>query len=132
MTLLPLLSGSTWRDVDAPFTQLSPAALPGKRYSFSPKTAAGAGPHTGLFTELSVIALPGQRHSFLAKTAAEIVTPEPEPPPIVSIGGGGGMLADWPERRDGRDWLRKRREQQELDEFVKYILPGVLNLLGDN
>ena len=50
-------------------TQLNPTALPGKRYSFLPKTPA-SGTHTGLFTQLSVIALPGGRHTFLAKTPA--------------------------------------------------------------
>ena len=54
------------------YTQLSPTATPGKRYSFSAKTeaAAPAGPHTGLFTELSSMALPGPIHSFSAKTEA--------------------------------------------------------------
>ena len=53
-------------------TQLSPAGLPGQRYSFIAKTEAvpEAGPHTGLFTELSVSAVPSIRHSFLAKTEA--------------------------------------------------------------
>ena len=45
------------------YTQLSPSALPGRRYGFQ-----GSGPHTGgPFTELSVLALPGMRHSFTAK-----------------------------------------------------------------
>ena len=50
-------------------TQLSPSAIPGKRYSFSPKAPA-AGAHTGTFTELSVTATPGPIHSFSAKDAA--------------------------------------------------------------
>ena len=49
------------------YTQLSPTATPGKRYSFSPKSAAGSGPHTGTFTALSVLGTPGQIHSFVAK-----------------------------------------------------------------
>lgn len=48
-------------------TQLSPLGTPGRRYSFSPKTAA-ANEHTGLFTQLHANALPGQRFSFSAKT----------------------------------------------------------------
>jgi len=52
------------------YTQLSPTAIPGQRYSFSAKTATAA--HAGLFTELSVLALPGQRHSFSAKSIAVI------------------------------------------------------------
>jgi hypothetical protein len=53
------------------YTQLSPTAVPGRRYSFTAKTAAPTGgPHTGEFTELSVTATPGQRHSFSAKTEA--------------------------------------------------------------
>lgn len=52
-----------------PYTQLSPTALPSRRYSFLEKSAA-TGEHTGLFTELSAAAIPGRRHSFAAKTPA--------------------------------------------------------------
>ena len=53
------------------YTQLSPSAIPGKRYSFSAKDPAPAGgPHTGTFTELSVTATPGPIHSFSAKDEA--------------------------------------------------------------
>jgi hypothetical protein len=53
------------------YTQLSPTALPGRRYSFSAKTAAPTGgPHTGTFTELGVIGVPSKQHSFSAKSEA--------------------------------------------------------------
>jgi len=54
------------------FTQLSPLALPGSRYSFSAKTEAEAGlKGKGPFTELSVLGLPGRIHSFDAKSITE-------------------------------------------------------------
>ncbi len=53
----------------ATYTQLSPTALPGKRYLFLPKIG---GKGTGLFTALSVIALPGMRHVFLPKESITI------------------------------------------------------------
>ena len=52
------------------YTQLSPAGIPGQRYSFLAKAAAGAAKGIGPFTELSVVGLPGGIHSFLPKTAA--------------------------------------------------------------
>ena len=54
------------------YTQLSPSATPGKRYSFLAKEEAipESGPHTGTFTALSVSGTPGPIHSFLAKTEA--------------------------------------------------------------
>ena len=57
--------------------------------------------------------------------------PVAEAPAVPTYEGTGGTVP-YPERREARDWLKKRREQEELDEFVEYILPGVLNLLGDN
>jgi len=54
------------------YTQLSPTATPGKRYSFSAKTPAVGEKGADLFTSLSVMAIPGQRHLFLPKTLAEI------------------------------------------------------------
>ena len=73
MSLLLLVSGSSVSKV----TQLSPSAVPGRRYKFSAKTEAVApsGPHPGgPFTELSNTALPGMRHSFSAKTEAAIAS----------------------------------------------------------
>ena len=52
------------------YTQLSPAGIPGQRYSFLAKAAAAAEKGIGPFTELSVVGLPGGIHSFLPKTAA--------------------------------------------------------------
>ena len=54
-----------------PYTQLSPTATPGNRYSFSAKEKQIVFPRgSDLFTQLSVMGLPGQRQSFLAKSAA--------------------------------------------------------------
>jgi hypothetical protein len=70
-----------------PYTQLSPIATPGRRYSFSGK---GGGPHIGgPFTQLSLIGTPGQRYAFTAKTVPE------EPAAAVSAPkepGGGERL----------------------------------------
>ena len=73
MSLLLLVSGSSVSKV----TQLSPSAVPGRRYKFSAKTEAVApsGPHPGgPFTELSTTATPGKPHAFSAKTEATPVS----------------------------------------------------------
>lgn len=51
-------------------TQLSPFAIPGRRYSFLAKTPVTPPAHAGEFTKLSVTATPGPKQSFLAKTPA--------------------------------------------------------------
>ena len=49
-------------------TQLSPSALPGRRYTFAPKFAGkGVGP----FTALAITGIPGVRLAFLPKSSAE-------------------------------------------------------------
>jgi len=50
------------------YTQLSPTATPGKRYSFVAKTPAVSEKGVGPFTAQSVLAVPGIIHSFVAKT----------------------------------------------------------------
>lgn len=53
----------------AALTQLSPIGLPGSRYSFLAKTAAGVSARgSDLFTSISVTATPGKRQSFTAKS----------------------------------------------------------------
>ena len=104
------------------YTQLSPAGIPGQRYSFLAKAGAAAGKGIGPFTELSVIGLPGRIHSFSAKTAAvasekgvglftwlspygvpggrysfvaKTAAEVPEEifyPPAGGVGGGGGLI----------------------------------------
>ena len=80
---------------NGPFTALSVTATPGRRHSFVAKTASGpaAGKGLGPFTYISVTATPGRRHSFVAKTAAPVIVVPggTEGPP----GGRGG----YPDRR---------------------------------
>ena len=138
----------------ATYTQLSPIALPGKRYSFSAKTpevpsAKGAGP----FTAQSVTATPGIIHSFVAKTPEaggpkgaglftelsaialpgmrhvflpKVAAPVSaySPPPYLSHGHGG-----WPDVRPKweREEIRKKvlRDDEELFEMIAAILPFI-------
>ena len=48
------------------YTRLSVIAVPGRNYTFLPKTYATQ-PHIGEFTALQVYALPGRRRTFIAK-----------------------------------------------------------------
>jgi len=102
------------------YTQLSPIATPGKRYSFSAKTAAEAEERpAGTFTALSVLALPGPIHSFLAKGVA----PSPRPTPSISVGGGGFVPHAERERL-----ARLRRDDNNLLEIISALLTkGMLN-----
>ena len=135
----------------ATFTQLSPIALPGKRYSFVAKTPAVGGKGLGPFTAQSITATPGIIHSFVAKTPAaggvkgaglftelsatalpgmqhaflpKTVAPVSaySPPPYLSHGHGG-----WPDVRPRweREEIRKKvlKDDDELFEMIAAILP---------
>ncbi len=128
------------------YTQLNPTGTPGKRYSFSAKTAAPIGEKgIGEFTALSVLGVPGIIHSFTAKTAAVVgvkgvgeftalsvialpgpihaflakaeAVPEVEVLPIPLVGGG-----------KRRELLRLKRDDNELLEIISALLTkGILN-----
>lgn len=112
------------------YTQLSPAATPGKPYSFTPKAAAGSGPHTGLFTALSPMALPGTTHSFLAKGGVPV--PVPLAPTLYDIGGGGYQAPREPYIDvEYSKYLRELRDRKKFDELTEIIqiitMSGVLD-----
>ena len=82
------------------YTQLSPIATPGKRYSFSAKGAAEAAERPeGTFTALSVLGVPGIIHSFLAKTVAAAVRR--------------------PKRSKEKTWLAQQAENQRFARLVR-------------
>ena len=112
------------------YTQLSPSALPGKKYSFSAKNAAQRS-HAELFTDLSVLALPGRRHSFLAKTEfvpeeIEVITPSP----TARRGGGGAFYytkGDY-QFKDEQIYNDIHKDDEEvLEIIIQSILNGVIN-----
>ncbi|MCK4816962.1 hypothetical protein KA005_14430 [bacterium] len=141
------------------YTQLSVTATPGKPHSFSAKTPAAAGPHTGLFTELSVSALPGAIHSFTAKTPEgegvhegqftalsvialpsgrhvflpkEFVEPTPPAPPVPYYGGGGGGGGIWASPRD-YEYERKAKLKEEIlrdDRELLELLSAIIPILN--
>jgi len=107
-------------------TQLSPSAVPGRRYSFSPKTAAGGGRGAGPFTILSVMALPGMRRAFVAKTpyTEPEVTPTPTPAPAPTPVGGGYVSMPYP----AEQMVRLYREDEEITEFIMAMVQsGILD-----
>ena len=116
------------------YTQLSPTATPGRRYSFVAKFAA-TGTHIGSFTALSVMALPGPIRSFLAKTAVVVVVPPVIVPVVPSGGGGGGGYAYT--RKDDEEYfkyqraeahrIRVLRDDQDVMELIVIIVKsGIL------
>ena len=148
MSLLLILSGISGVKGTGTFTQLSPTALPGKRYSFlakgmSPHTGTFTelsvtalpgkihsfspkrGPHTGLFTQLSVMALPGVRLTFTAKAEAIVeIVPTP-PPPTISAGGGGAGVHTEARYRERKEIIR---DDRELMEFITTLVQsGILD-----
>jgi hypothetical protein len=133
------------------YTQLSPSATPGGRYSFTAKSAVshtglfteltvsgvpgqrrsfaskdpGVAPHTGLFTELSAMAVPGMRHLFAAKDPYTPPTPVPPEPPAPSPGGGGGGLISYPADRIARPKEKKdpwAQARAEDEELLKILM----------
>lgn len=131
-------------------TQLSPAGLPGRRYSFS----VGAGPHTGEFTELSVLGVPGKRHAFVGKqptggkgrgpfTYISVTATPGQTYTFVAktaaIGeeveqGGGSSKRKWIYRRPNgkpiNKWEEIMKDDQEVMEFVQFLMSsGVLDEL---
>ena len=84
------------------YTRLSVIALPGRNYTFLPKTYATQ-PHTGEFTALQVYALPGRRRTFLAKTET------------ASTGASKGPFEEYPDR-----W-RILREDEEILAIIMAI-----------
>ena len=94
-------------------TSLSPLALPGPIYSFLPKDAAEAAKGEGLFTWLSPVAIPGMRYSFLPKDAAAII----EAKTRQGRRHIKRQIMMGPQYRD-----RILREDQELMEFISIIL----------
>jgi len=105
-------------------TQLSPNAVPGRRHSFSPKTAAAAVKGAGLFTILSVMALPGMRHAFAAKTPYTEPEITPTPAPTPSPVGGGYVSMPYP----AEQMVRLYREDEEITEFIMAMVQsGILD-----
>jgi len=71
-------------------THLHPAAVPGKKYTFTAKTPDVGGPHIpGRIVALGLMALPGRTRIFVAKT------PQKFPPAEVRK----GKLHGWNKRR---------------------------------
>ncbi len=101
-----------------PFTSLSVSGVPGRIHTFSAKTPESGGKGAGLFTSLSVLGVPGQRHSFLAKTP---FIPEPTRPQVISVGGSVGF-EKWPEH-EYKDNTAIWRDDQEILEIICSILP---------
>ena len=115
------------------YTQLSPTATPGRRYSFSAKS--GGGEHTGDFTELGVLGVPGPRHSFSAKDPAAGIGHSGEFTYLAVYGTPGGrhefsaktpsdIVITEPEKLGGpRDYGKARREQliREDGEILMFI-----------
>ena len=109
------------------YTQLHPSAIPGKPYSFAPKTpASGDGSHAGLFTELSVLGTPGKRHVFSAKTPYIEPEPEPEPSePAARVSGGGGVSVQLPKWRPHT--IEEREQILREDEEMLILLCTILS-----
>jgi len=87
------------------FTSLSPSGTPGRRLSFSAKTPADIGEHTGLFTSLSPSGTPGRKLSFVAKEEA-IVIVIPVEPEIIPV--------EEPPRRGGNLVHERYADQRQL------------------
>lgn len=139
----------------ATYTQLSPIASPGKRYSFSAKGLATGEKGEGPFTRLSVLASPGSIHSFSAKepaipsgkgegpfttlsvlgipgmlhvfVAKEFTEPAvpPPPPPPIPSGGGTWLYSKRYDEYEYKDPLRKRRIREDR-EMIEIITTIVL------
>lgn len=124
------------------YTQLSPSALPGRTYSFSPKEEETHGlKPSDKVTALSVMALPGPLHAFVAKSQCG-VSPKPstritelsvmalpgmihhftakEAAIVEAIKQGGGGKK-WIQRQD-RLRARILREDKELMEFISILV----------
>jgi hypothetical protein len=102
------------------YTQLSLVATPGRVYSFTAKSADGAGEKgEGLFTALSVLAVPGRRHIFLPKS---IIVPVPEEPELIFDAGGGvtGRIQE-----DLYRW-RQRDDEEIINIIMTIVLSGRL------
>jgi len=96
------------------YTQLSPTGLPGRTYTFLPKTAADAVPKgDGPFTVLSAMGLPGQIHTFSAKTEAEV---------IEILTGGGGSKSKLNALK-----MKTAKLHQEDQDILEFVMSFVLN-----